>query len=355
MIEIDGARGEGGGQVLRTALTLSCLTGAPIRVSRIRAGRNPPGLKAQHRTAIAAAARITNARVQGDAVGSLTIEFEPGPVTPGRYRFEVGTAGAATLVLATIVYPLAACEAESTVEIVGGTHVPWSPAWPYLEHVWAWWYAQLGGAVALELGRAGFFPKGGGQVHATIRPAGPSCIEGTLQRGRLEGIEVHSQATAGLAAHVLERQVRGARQELSGRTRDFQGVSRTLEAADAGTCVLALARCTHARLGCADLGKIGKRAEDVGRHAARDLVRVLDEDVPFDDHMADQVLLPMALAKRPFDFAVGRVTGHLATNAAVIASLLPGVEIAVRGSEGEPGAVAIRPTGANPAESPPAV
>ena len=171
MIEIDGARGEGGGQVLRTSLALALITGKAFRLRNIRAKRSKPGLQAQHLMSVKAAAQIGQAKIRGACISSIDLTFEPGPVSPGEYHFKIGTAGATSLVLHTIYLPLALAGGESTIAIEGGTHVKASPCFDFLERTWAPYLKTLGIDIGVKLERVGFYPRGGGLIHARIAPA----------------------------------------------------------------------------------------------------------------------------------------------------------------------------------------
>src|SRR5512136_2571133 len=170
MITIDGSQGEGGGQILRTSLALSLVTGQPFRMERIRAKRQKPGLLKQHLTAVEAAKTVGCAEVTGAALGSQTLEFKPGPVTPGNYRFAVGTAGSATLVLQTVLPPLLVASGPSTLTLEGGTHNPFAPPFDFLARCFAPVVERMGPRIELKLHRPGFFPAGGGQFEAQITP-----------------------------------------------------------------------------------------------------------------------------------------------------------------------------------------
>src|SRR5688572_8453404 len=208
MIDIDGSFGEGGGQILRSSLALSLLSGKPFRLRKIRANRKPkPGLRPQHLAAVRAAAKIGSAQVNGDTVGSSQLTFEPGPVRPGSYRFDIGTAGATALVLHTVYLPLAVTGQPSELVLEGGTHNDKAPSFHFLQTTWRAYMARLGLTLSLEMKRAGFYPRGGGQVIAHIEPCPvlrPLTLTATVE---------HSTATvlsgsAGLPAHVASRQAR---------------------------------------------------------------------------------------------------------------------------------------------------
>src|SRR5512139_468894 len=170
MIEIDASFGEGGGQVLRSALALSVITGEAMRLTNIRARRPKPGLKPQHLKAVEAAAQVSAARVEGAILGSQTLRFEPEGLQAGDYAFDIGTAGSVSLLLQTIYLPLSFADSPSRLTLSGGTHVPWSPCYHYLQWQWLPYLAEAGYHVACSLERAGFYPRGGGLVHENIVP-----------------------------------------------------------------------------------------------------------------------------------------------------------------------------------------
>ena len=180
MIEIDGSEGEGGGQVLRTALALSCTSGMPFRIMKIRAKRKKPGLMRQHLTAVLAAAQISAAKLSGAEVGSLSLEFVPGPVRAGEYRFAVGTAGSTMLVLQTVLSPLLKASTPSRLILEGGTHNPFAPPFDFVQRALLPLVQRMGPVITATLHRYGFYPAGGGEVEVEIHP----CANPTPQRDR---------------------------------------------------------------------------------------------------------------------------------------------------------------------------
>jgi len=342
-IEVDGAMGEGGGQVLRSALSLSLLTGQPFRLSRIRANRNRPGLRPQHLAAARAAARVASAEVRGDRVGSEEIAFAPGPVRPGDYCFDIGTAGATSLVLQTLLLPLARAPGTSSVTIRGGTHVPWSPCFHYLDWQWRPLLARIGLPFDLTMTMAGFYPQGGGELQARI-PGGarPRPLKRT-KRGPVRSIRGLS-AVGNLSREIAERQRRQALRRLQNLLPDMEPevVVQELPAASRGTVLLLLAECELGRICCFALGARGKRAERVADEALDALAAFLRSDGAVDPWLADQLLLPLALADGPSELRTSEVTAHLLTNAEVIRLFLP-VEIGVDGPLGGPATVRVRP------------
>ena len=343
LLEIDGSMGEGGGQVLRSSLSLSILSGKPIRVANIRLNRDRPGLRPQHLIALRSAARISKAIVSGDRVGSTAITFEPGPALPGDYLFDIGTAGATALVMQTLLLPLALADGSSTVRIHGGTHVPWSPCFHYLDLNWRPLLNRIGIAFELELQMAGFYPQGGGQIAAYI--PGGSRIHGLrlCARGRLLGIRGVS-AVADLPREIAERQ----RKQALGRLEEIPGLPdceidiTSLPTRSKGTLLLLMAEFEYGQACFFALGARGKRAESVADEAVDELAEFLGTNANLDHRIADQLLLPLALADNDSEFMTSRVTGHLVTNARVIGQFLR-VAISIDGACGEPARITIEP------------
>ena len=343
VIDIDGSIGEGGGQVLRSALSLSLLTGQAFSMTRIRESRPRPGLFPQHLAAVQAAAQISAAEVDGDRIGSHELRFAPGRVRPGRYHFDIGTAGATSLVLQTVLLPLALAEGASSLSISGGTHVPWSPCFHYLDWHWRPLLARLGIAFRLELAMAGFYPQGGGELRAEIPgDARPGSVE-LHERGRLRGLRGLS-AVGNLPLEIAERQRGRALQRLGGRLRglDPHIDIEALPARSRGTLLLLLGEFEHSQACFFALGARGKRAERVADEAVDDLLGFLAGDGAVDRWMADQLLLPLALAAQASAFRTAAVSSHLLTNAEVIGAFLP-VRIAVEGAQGAAALVRVQP------------
>ncbi len=323
MRTLDGARGEGGGQILRSALTLSLLTGTPVRLVNIRARRSRPGLRPQHLTAVRAAKAVGGARVEGDALGSTQLTFHPGPVRPGRYHFVIPTAGAATLVLQTVLLPLALADGPSTVRIEGGTHVPWSPPYEYLAWQYLPFLERLGVRVELKLIRAGFHPRGGGILEAEIAPVqGPLRPLRLEERGRLLRIRGLS-AVANLPDAIAQRQRDRALARLRGLAPEVRIDLERLPSPGKGTVAVLLAE-GEGGSGCVSaLGAPRKPAEKVADEAADALLAYLASGAAVDAHLADQLLLPLALADGPSVFTAERATEHLRTHAWVVEQFLP--------------------------------
>lgn len=339
LIPIDGSQGEGGGQILRTALALSAVTGQGFEMVKIRAGRLRPGLRPQHLAAVRATAMACGARVGGAFDGSPDVRFEPGPPTPGEFRFETATAGSVTLVLQAVLGPLATAGRTSHVEVTGGTHVPASPSFHYLASHWAPVVERLGLVVRLSLPRAGFYPPGGGEVRAEVgsweRPAGLSLEE----RGALVAIRGTSGASK-LKGDVARRQ-RDAAQGLLWEQRRIEASWEVLDlpAISPGSFLLLEAIFEKSRAAFGLLGERGLRAEVLGDRAARRLLKFLDGEGAVDPHLADQMAVPLALARGGGRVTTSEVTRHLETVAAVVS--LFGVPARTWGRRGGPGGLEV--------------
>lgn len=340
MIEIDGSFGEGGGQILRTSLTLSLLTGQAVRLSRIRAKRSKPGLQPQHLMSVRAAAAIGNARLTGDAVSSTEITFHPGTVQPGSYHFPIGTAGSIGLVIHTLYLPLALAGGESEVVIEGGTHVATSPCFHFLDVTWRAYLEQMGFDLRLTMDRPGFYPRGGGRVRLRI---GPTTKVRSLHLTRpVEHVAVKGfSAVAGLPNHVAQRQAQRVQQRLNSIGIATQW---TLEHWPGGPGSVVAVQCLNTPVPTLffALGERGKPAEAVGDACADAAIRFMESQQPVDAHSADQILLPLCFAEQASEYAVAEVTQHLLTNAAVIQRFLRR-DIHIAGDEGTSGVVKIGP------------
>ena len=312
MKEIDGSRGEGGGQILRTSLALSLVTGTPIRVSNIRAGREKPGLLRQHLTAVKAAAAIGEAAVEGAAMGSKEITFRPKAVRPGDYTFAVGTAGSAGLVLQTVLLPLCLAGGPSTLTLEGGTHNPAAPPFDFLAKSFLPLLARMGFRVEMRIERHGFYPAGGGRYSVRIEPAGELRPLELLERG--EDVSRRARVLpARLPEGIAERE-----REVLRKGTGWDGDAVTIEAVDSigpGNAVLVEAACGNVTEVFSYFGEFGVRAENIADHAIKEYRQWLAAGVPVGRHLADQLLLPMALA-RGGTFRTLPLSGHSTTNMA---------------------------------------
>lgn len=331
MIEIDGSQGEGGGQILRTSLALSLVTRQPFRLVNIRARRAKPGLMRQHLTAVQAAQQVGNATVRGAAIGSAVLTFEPGPVAAGTYFIQIGTAGSTTLVLQTVLPPLLACGGESRLRIEGGTHNMMAPPFDFLERSFAPLLNQTGADVRLTLHRHGFFPAGGGAISAEIMPPGSPCPLNLLERGRLVSRSARALVSQ-IPGHVAERELAIVRDRLGWSPGDLHAV-RVRDARGPGNVLMLEAAYEHVTEVVTAFGEKGVSAERVARAACDEMDRYLESDAPVGPHLADQLLLPMAL-RAGGAFRATELTPHTLTNIEIIRRFLD-IEIAVMP---EPGA-----------------
>lgn len=340
MVEIDGSFGEGGGQILRTSLTLSLITGRPIHLRNIRLGRSRPGLQPQHLASVRAAAAISSAVVHGGTPNSTDLVLEPGQVAPGKYRFDIGTAGATGLVLQTVYLPLAlGAGTPSQVKLVGGTHVPASPCFHFLDVTWRRYLELLGIDIRLWLQKPGFYPRGGGEVEAWVQPC--SQIRGLQwdERGTVTAATGFS-AVAGLPEHIARRQLRRAisRLEEAGLQLDMHEEAWV---GGPGTVLAVVLRTEPVPALFFGLGARGKPAERVADEAVDQALAYLNAaPAVVDARSADQLLLPLALAEGPSAFTVAEVTSHLLTNVAIIRRFLDR-DLLCEGTEGGPGSVRI--------------
>ena len=346
MVELNGSLGEGGGQMLRSALSLSCLTGKGFRIHNIRKARVKPGLMPQHLVAVQAAARIASAQVEGDRLGSTELSFAPAGVGAGSYRFDIGTAGSTSLVLQTVMPPLLACGAASLLTLTGGTHVPFSPSWHYLAEVFAPTLARLGAKVELTLEAGGFYPKGGGKVLCRVEPAQELLALNAERRGKLLRISGCS-AVGNLPRAIAERQACSAVAHLQselGKELPMEIEIRELAVSGQGTFIFLKGEYEQAVSGFTALGARGKPAASVGEDAACQFLDHHGRGQPIDPHLADQLVLYLARSRGPSLFATSRISSHLQTNLQVAGYFLD-FKWQLTGERDGPGSVLITPEG----------
>jgi RNA 3'-terminal phosphate cyclase (ATP) len=341
MIEIDGSLGEGGGQVLRTSLTLSLITGESLRITNIRARRPKPGLRAQHLAAIRAATAVGQARVEGDSIGSTNLIFHSGKIRSGDYSFDIGTAGSTSLLLQTIFLPLSLAGASSEIGLTGGTHVPWSPCFHYLDWHWIKFMQQAGFDAKLSLEKAGYYPGGGGKIRLKIRPICALSSLHLLNRGELKRIQGIS-AVSNLSPSIAHRQRQHSLARLSGLGLPAEIEIMELPSFGKGTLLLLLAEFEGSQACYFGLGARGKPAEQVADEAVDAVLSFLKTDGVIDEYLADQLLLPLALVTEPSELRTSKVTQHLLTNAQVIQAYQI-AKITIEANLGEPGLVCIEP------------
>jgi len=338
-LELDGSFGEGGGQILRSSLALSLLTGRPFHLIKVRAGRTKPGLQPQHLQSVRSAAVIGNATLTGDRLGSTELTFEPGTVRSGSYRFDIGTAGATGLVLHTLYLPLALRgTGPSELTLTGGTHVRTSPCYHFLERTWLPYMSRCGLKISLRLHRPGYYPRGGGLMEVFIQPTPRLTGVRILDRGPLRVTSF--SAVAGLPESIASRQARQASKRLKAHGLKVDIQERTWEGGPASFIALELDTSPAPTLFFA-LGERGKPSEKVADEAADQVIAYVERGPALvDPHSADQLVLPLALAEGPSCYRVTEITRHLNTNSAVIRQFVDR-EIVIEGEEGQPGTVRI--------------
>ena len=293
MHTIDGSRGEGGGQILRTSLALSMITGTPVRITNIRARRAKPGLMRQHLTAVQAAAGVSKARVEGAAVGSREIVFTPSAVTPGDHSFSIGTAGSTTLILQTVLPALILASGPSRLILEGGTHNPMAPPFEFLDRAFLPLLRRMGPAVDVTLERAGFYPAGGGRLSVTVNPIVQLQGLDLLERGPLRNRR-GTVLLANLPAHIADREMKKLAELTNWGATHLE--VRHVDSAGPGNAVLLELESENVTEVFTAFGETGVSAEAVADKAVREMRSYLKTDVPVGEHLADQLLLPLALA-----------------------------------------------------------
>lgn len=323
-MHIDGSFGEGGGQILRSSLALAALLNQPVKIDSIRANRRRPGLKTQHLAGVHALAEITGAEVSGAGMHSTSLTFSPKTLRGGRFRFKISTAGAACMLFGAVLPPLLFAPEPSEVIITGGTHVPFSPPFDYLARVFLPLLRRLGATVKLDLERFGFYPKGGGEIRAHISPCRGLLGLRLKKRGVLKGLHLLA-GSANLPDHIAQREIRYIESNLE----EYKGKlsSRTISgrALSPGNFVYLESEYAQTTVGFNELGKRGKPAEEVADEVCRQFVRFDKSEATVDSHLADQIILYLALAEGESFFITPEVTGHLATNIEIIRRFLPAV------------------------------
>ncbi|MEW6212079.1 MAG: RNA 3'-terminal phosphate cyclase [Acidobacteriota bacterium] len=324
MLTIDGSHGEGGGQVLRTSLALSLVTGKPFRIEKIRAGRKNPGLLRQHLTAVNAAQTVSQAEVAGDSLGSRELEFAPGKPQAGNYSFAVGTAGSATLVLQTIL-PALITAGESAIALEGGTHNPFAPPFDFLARSFLPLINRMGAHVTAQLERPGFYPAGGGRFTVKIEPAASLSRIDLVDRGKILSRRARA-IVANLPVKIAERELGVIRRKLSWSS-EWLEAEEIRDARGPGNVVMIEIESRNVCEVFTAFGERGVAAETVANRAAQEAKVYLASEVAVGEHLADQLLLPMAMAGGG-SFTTLPLSRHATTNIDIIKKFLD-VEIAV--------------------------
>jgi RNA 3'-terminal phosphate cyclase (ATP) len=323
MIEIDGSLGEGGGQVIRSTLALAALRGMPVRIANIRAGRKQSGLKRQHLTAVQAIATICDAKVTGADLGSCELTFEPQSIQAGEYRFQIGTAGSTSLVAQTILPALMSAKSRSKVIIEGGTHNPWCPPFEFLAKSYLPQVAKMGPQVTATLEAYGFFPAGGGRIQLTIEPSrawkGMSLIElGVTPKPKVTAI------VSNLSREIAERECKTI-ERLSNWSSDLFHIIEVDHPIGPGNVVMIELASKHVTEVIISIGSPNLPAERVAKQALKAARSYLKCDVPVGEYLADQLILPMAIAASRGErssFRTVHLSSHSTTHIELVKRLL---------------------------------
>ncbi|MBI5699041.1 RNA 3'-phosphate cyclase [Candidatus Saganbacteria bacterium] len=327
MIEIDGSIGEGGGQILRTALTLAALTKTPLTIDKIRLGRKKPGLQPQHLTGVRAAAEVCRGKLSGAELFSDHLTFEPGDIKSGFFEFDAAkvspSAGSVGMILEQLLPILIFGKETSYITIKGGTGVPWSPPAEFIEKVFLPTLSKMGVKASLEIQKLGFYPIGGGSIKSTLTPLASHLSPlGLTSRGILKSLNCLA-AVNGLPASIAERENRQAQKRLADLKLEVKCEAKTSSGPSSGNLFLLWAEYENCLAGFSALGELGKPAERVADEAVDEFLKFNAGETAVEKHLADQLMIYAALAKGKSTLKVQEITKHLETNRLVIEQLLP--------------------------------
>jgi RNA 3'-phosphate cyclase len=323
MITIDGSLGEGGGQILRTSVALSAVTGQAIHITDIRVSRTEPGLKAQHIASIKAVADLCNAQTEDVSMGSLEVTFKPGKIRSGKIKIDTRTAGSASLVLQALLFPAFFSHEKVVLQVRGGTDVTWSPSTDYLKSVTLPIIRKAGFKANLELTKRGYFPAGGGEVVLEVTPVTGIKPFNLLRRGRILSVKGISHSHKSLeAAMVSLRQAKSARTQIyniltnHGFSGDIGISIEYIDAPSSGSGITLWAETEESVLGALGIGERSKRAEIVGKEVANNLISELLTNESLDKHMGDQIIPYLAVCTGKV--TASEITSHTKTNVEVV-------------------------------------
>jgi RNA 3'-terminal phosphate cyclase (ATP) len=343
-VRIDGSQGEGGGQIIRSSLALSLVTGRPVIIENIRAGRPKPGLMRQHVTAVQAAAEISQAQVTGAEIRSRSLTFEPGEVRPGEYAFRIGTAGSATLVLQTVLPALMIASGPSSLVLEGGTHNPWAPPFDFLQRALLPLIRRMGPHVSATLDRHGFYPAGGGEFRVTIEPSPILRGFDLLERGKLLSGTVLALVSQ-LPGHIGRREVDTIVRKLNWRS----DAGRVEEVSGKGPGNVVFVELEYEQVTeiFTGFGRVGTRAEQVAKEVVRLVRDYQKSDIPVGPYLADQLLLPLGISAwqpiggqqpRGGTFRTGTLSRHATTQIDILHQFLD-IAIDVESAGTRPGTI----------------
>ncbi len=344
MVRIDGSYGEGGGQILRTALSLAAVLGKPVEIYNIRAKRGNPGLRPQHLISAQAISQISQGELRGGEMGSPQLQFYPRIIKTGRYSFKIPTAGSTGLVLQTILPPLSLSGQRSEVCLEGGTHTAWSPPADYLRDVFLpALRGMMGIRVELEIKKWGWYPRGQGRVQVRIEPTSTLQAFSQQERGELKRLKAIC-TLSNLPPSIAQREIQRLDQRLSDRGYTLHPETVLAPSVGKGNSLLLIANFEKTIAGFEALGERGKRAEEVADEVAEGFFSYIDTEGAIDPHLADQLIGYMALANGVSSFTTTKITQHLLTNIWVVERFLP-LKFEVEGKLGEPGRVRVEGIG----------
>ncbi len=325
MIELDGSTLEGGGQILRTACALTAITKKPCHVFNIRKGRPKPGLMPQHLLGIQALAKLCDGKLEGDFLGSAEIKFYPGEISAKGLHLKIETAGSLNLVLQTLIPP--ALFAPQPIKIIfdgGATDTFFSPTIDHFYYIFLKILEKMGGKVEINILRRGYYPEGGARVEVKVFPSKLKNLNLT-ERGSLKKILIISGASNTLKERkVAERQMAGIREILGKLKLPVEEKIKYYDTRCQGSQICLVAEFENTVIGTDNLGKLGKRAEDVGKEVALELLKEQKSETCLDKHLADQILPYLALASGKSRVTVSEITNHCKTNIWVIEKFIDG-------------------------------
>ncbi|HKQ50436.1 MAG TPA: RNA 3'-terminal phosphate cyclase [Phycisphaerae bacterium] len=319
MLTIDGSYGEGGGQILRSSLALSMVTGTPFRIEKIRANREKPGLMRQHLTAVNAATKVCDAQVDGAAIGSQALSFTPGKVRGGDFAFSIGTAGSTTLVLQTVLLPLLLADEPSRLTLEGGTHNPFAPPFDFLAKAYLPLVNRMGPTVRASLERPGFYPAGGGRITIEIAPAKRLNGFDLLERGELRDRKARA-IVSNLPRHIAERETKVFAKRLNWPTDQIEAVEVAGSPGPGNIVTIELA-FEHVGEVFTGFGEVGRPAEAVAMLAVQQYQRYIKSSAPAGEYLTDQLMLPFAIAGNGSFRSIG-LSRHSQTHLELIQSFL---------------------------------
>jgi len=325
VVEIDGSYGEGGGQIVRTACSFAAVTQKPCHIFNIRSARRQPGLRPQHLASVHALAGLCAASLKGNAIDSRELFFSPGRIVANDLKVRVETAGSITLMLQALLPAAFHSDAPITIDFEGGgTDTARAPSLDYFHHVFLWFLERIGLSVKIEVGRRGYYPRGGAAMAVRVTPGKPDALE-LSERGAIKQLTLFSHAALILKSRkVAERQLDGALSVLESLGVPTSSNIEYAPSFSAGSSICIAAEFENTVIGCSSLGKKGKRAEDVGREATGGILKEFEGRFCLDRHMADQILPYLAFGGDGSSATVSEVTSHCRTNMWVIEKFLDG-------------------------------